>query len=128
MLVLVFSLMPITGMADAGGNNPKNSIIIHDGKDSLSLKKLTSCSNNETVTLNIAGVDYAFTFNGSKFTHNRSGAEKLENLNNEKVTITVSGAEYTIALAPHGEGNGDDEGTKATDNYWIESITSNANT
>lgn len=127
VLVLVFSLMPITGMADAGGNNPKNSIIIHDGKDSSSLKNLTSCSNNGTVTLNIADTNYIFTFKGSKFTYDRSGQETLENLNNKTVTITVSGVEYTIALAPHGEGNSADEGTEATDNYWITSITSNAN-
>lgn len=69
VLVLVFSLMPITGMADAGGNNPKNSIIIHDGKDSSSLKNLTSCSNNGTVTLNIADTKEALinsVFKGEK--------------------------------------------------------------
>ena len=80
VLVLVFSLMPITGMADAGGNKPKNSIIIHDGEGDSSLEGLTSCNNKDFVTLNIEGFDYDFTFNGSKFIHDRIGEETLEGL------------------------------------------------
>lgn len=126
VLVLVFSLMPITGMADAVGNKPKNSIIIHDRKDSSSLKELKNCKNGDVVTLNIEGTNYTFTFNGSQFTHDRNGEETLENLNNAKVTITVKEEEYTIALETHGKGTDQDKIDKSTDNYWITSITNNA--
>ena len=115
-LILAFSLLPISGIADGtdGAANTQNKIMIHDGTGDNSLAtKLNLTGSNGNVTFNINGTEYSFNLNGSKFEYARNGSE-LQAADLTAVPVTADG--YTLTLKKNGNGNGQDNNDTSTTN------------